>query len=42
MSNYITEDDIEKQVLSLLDKEPFKYKIIKCNPSPDYRDMELV
>lgn len=38
MRNFISEDDIEKAILSKLREESFDYDIIKCNPSPDERD----
>lgn len=38
MSNFISEDDIEKAILDKLRKEPFEYDIIKCNPDPSKRE----
>lgn len=38
MPNFITEDMIEQEILSTLEKEPFGYEIIKCNPDPNKRD----
>lgn len=38
MSNFISEDDIEKAVLSKLKEEPFDYDVIMCDASPDKRD----
>ena len=38
MRNFISEDDIEKAVLSKLKEEPFDYDVIMCEASPDKRD----
>lgn len=38
MRSFISEDDIEQAILAKLKEEPFKYDIIKCDPSPDKRD----
>lgn len=38
MRNFISEDDIEKAVLSKLKEEPFDYDVIMCDASPDKRD----
>lgn len=38
MRNFISEDDIEKAVLSKLKEEPFDYDVIMCDASPDNRD----
>ena len=35
MHNFISEDDIEQAILQKLQGEPFKYDILKCDPSPD-------
>ena len=38
MRNFISEDDIEKAILSKLKKEPFDYDVIMCNSDPGKRD----
>lgn len=38
MRNFISEDDIEKAVLSKLKEELFDYDVIMCDASPDKRD----
>lgn len=38
MSNFISEDDIEKAILDKLKQKPFEYDIIKCNPDPSKRE----
>lgn len=38
MSNFISEDDIEKAILEKLRQKPFEYDIIKCNPDPSKRE----
>lgn len=38
MSNFISEDDIERAILDKLEEKPFEYDIIKCNPSVEYKD----
>ena len=37
--SFITEDDIEKSILELLDKEEFGYNILKLDASPDKMDV---
>ena len=38
MANFISEDDIEKAVLSKLSKVEFGYDILKCDPDPNKRE----
>ena len=38
MKNFISEDDIEQNILSMLKTKEFGYDIIKCDPSPDMKD----
>lgn len=38
MANFITEDMIEKAILSKLKKAPFEYDIITCDADPNKRD----
>ena len=38
MANFITEDMIEKAILSKLKEAPFKYDIITCDADPNKRD----
>ena len=38
MSNFISEDNIEQAILQKLQTEPFGYRIIRCDPSPDKRE----
>lgn len=38
MTNFISEDDIEKAILSKLKKAPFDYDIIICDADPSKRD----
>lgn len=39
MSNFISEDDIEQAILQKLQGEPFKYDILRCDASPDKREL---
>lgn len=39
MSNFISEDNIEKAILQKLEAEPFQYNILRCDPSPDKREV---
>ena len=39
MHNFISEDDIEQAILQKLAAEPFGYEILRCDPSPDRREM---
>ena len=38
MRNFISEDDIEEAILQKLEAEPFRYDILRCDPSPDKRE----
>ena len=38
MSNFISEDDIEQAIISMLCEEPFNYDIILCDPNPEKRE----
>ena len=38
MRNFISEDDIEQEILAKLKQEPFKYNIIVCDADPSYRE----
>ena len=38
MHNFISEDDIEKAILQKLEEEPFRYNILRCDPSPNKRE----
>lgn len=38
MAKYITEDDIEKAVMSRLGQADFGYELMYCDPSPDLRE----
>ena len=33
MSNFISEDDIEQAILQKLEAEPFRYAVVRCDPS---------
>ena len=37
MRNFISEDDIERAILDKLEKAPFYYDILQCNPDPSKR-----
>ena len=39
MRNFISEDDIEQAILQKLGAEPFRYDIVRCDPSPDKREI---
>ena len=39
MPNFISEDDIEQAILEKLEVEPFNYNIVRCDPSPDKREV---
>ncbi len=39
MPNFITEDMIEQAILDKLDAAPFDYDIVRCDPSPDMREV---
>ena len=39
MRNFISEDDIEQAILQKLAAEPFGYDILRCDASPDKREM---
>ena len=39
MRNFISEDDIEQDILKKLEAEPFGYDIIRCDPSPARREV---
>ena len=39
MRNFISEDDIEQAILQKLGAEPFRYDIVRCDPSPDKREV---
>ena len=38
MANFITEDMIEKAILSKLKEAPFEYDIITCDADPNKRE----
>lgn len=38
MRNFISEDDIERAILSKLNTAPFEYDIITCDADPNKRD----
>ena len=38
MANFITEDMIERAILSKLKEAPFEYDIITCDADPNKRD----
>ena len=38
MSNFISEDDIERAILSKLEAPPFSYDILRCDPSPEAQE----
>ena len=38
MRNFISEDDIEQAILQKLEAEPFRYDILRGDPSPDKRE----
>ena len=38
MRNFISEDDIERAILSKLKETPFEYDIITCDADPNKRD----
>ena len=38
MRNFISEDDIERAILSKLHTAPFEYDIITCDADPNKRD----
>ena len=38
MRNFISEDDIERAILSKLKEAPFEYDIITCDADPSKRD----
>ena len=33
MPNFISEDDIEQAILQKLEGEPFRYDVVRCDPS---------
>ena len=39
MRNFISEDDIEQAILQKLQAEPFQYDILRCDASPDKREV---
>ena len=39
MRNFISEDDIEQAILQKLEGDPFQYGILRCDPSPDKREL---
>ena len=39
MPNFISEDDIEQAILEKLEVEPFNYNIVRCDSSPDKREV---
>ena len=39
MRNFISEDDIEQAILQKLEGEPFQYGILRCDPSPEKREL---
>ncbi|MBQ9880530.1 MAG: type I restriction endonuclease subunit R [Clostridia bacterium] len=39
MRNFISEDDIEQAILQKLEGEPFQYDILRCDSSPDKREL---
>ena len=39
MRNFISEDDIERAILQKLEAEPFKYGVLRCDASPDTREL---
>ena len=39
MRNFISEDDIEQAILQKLEAEPFCYDVVRCDPSPDRREV---
>ncbi len=39
MANYITEDDIEQAILNKIKEEPFCYDVLRCDASPDKREV---
>ena len=38
MRNFISEDDIEQAILQKLKAEPFRYEIVRCDPSPSRQE----
>ena len=38
MHNFISEDDIEQAILQKLEDEPFRYDVLRCDPSPNKRE----
>ena len=41
MPNFISEDDIEQAILQKLAGEPFGYTVLRCDPSPNQRKLEV-
>ena len=39
MRNFISEDDIEQAILQKLEGDPFQYGVLRCDPSPDKREL---
>ena len=39
MRNFISEDDIEQAILQKLEGELFQYGVLRCDPSPDKREL---
>ena len=39
MRSFISENDIERALLQKLEAEPFRYTIVRCDPSPDKVDV---
>ena len=39
MRNFISEDDIEQAILQKLEGDPFQYGILRCDPSPNKREL---
>ena len=39
MRNFISEDDIEQAILQKLEGDPFQHGILRCDPSPDKREL---
>ena len=39
MKSFISEDNIEQAILQKLEAKPFQYNILRCDPSPDKREV---
>ena len=39
MQDFICEDDIEQAILQKVQAEPFNYNILRCDASPDKREV---